>query len=204
MLRKIKEIFSQNSNKILSWENKKHNKKNYPLICKFQGSKDEFQDYDSFLVKDYQSALVYKNGEFLDIFSSGLYSIENKQEQIEIIWTETKIHSLKWGIPKSKGIQTDQGIIGIHGNIKLKIYNVRKFVEEIVGGTKSFDLQDLKELINGLLLNSIRQILRNFTIQDLHSKQIKRINQHLKTIMIEEIVNYGLNLESFNILGVKL
>jgi membrane protease subunit (stomatin/prohibitin family) len=204
MFKKIKGLLSQNKHKILSWEHKKQNKKNYPIIYRFQGSRANIKEFEYFLVKDYESALVYKEGELFDIFNSGLYTLEKNIDQIEIIWIETKVHNLKWGIPKSKGIQTKQGKLGGHGEIKFRISNVRKFFESVIGSKQSFDLYDLKEWINSLLLTSLRQTFRNFTIEGLHSDKIKKFTHHLRALMIEDLVSYGLTLESFNILGIKL
>jgi len=204
MFKKIKGLLSQNKHRVLSWEHKNHNKKNYPIIHRFQGFRANIKEFDYFLVKDYESALVYKDGEIFDIFNSGLYTLVENIEQIEIIWIETKVHTLKWGIPKSKGIQTIQGKLGGHGEIKFRISNVRIFFKSVIGSKQSFYLYDLKEWINSLLLNSLRQAFRNFKIESLHSDKIKKLTHHLRALMIEDLVSYGLSLKSFNVLGLKL
>src|SRR5271157_3602204 len=106
----------------------------------FPKSTDNIKKVRFFAVKDYEKALFYKNGEFMGEVRGGIYEIE-KQAQTkgtEIVWFDTSINEMPWGFPAENGFPTlDNSMVGLFGDMKLRLSDVRVFYQDVVGGATS-------------------------------------------------------------------
>ena len=89
-----------------------------------------------FIVKQgFEQALWIRNGVLLDTISGISYKFKKgEKEGSELIYVKLGDTKINWGIPRSNGIITVDGIkIGGHGDIILKIVNPADFVFNLVG-----------------------------------------------------------------------
>ncbi|HMF33603.1 MAG TPA: SPFH domain-containing protein, partial [Candidatus Lokiarchaeia archaeon] len=172
----------------------------------FPKSTDNIKKVRFFAVKDYEKALFYKNGEFVGEVRGGIYEIE-KQAQTkgtEIVWFDTSINEMPWGFPAENGFPTlDNSMVGLFGDMKLRLSDVRVFYQDVVGGGNEWTLQDLKDWIKGLLQTSLRDIFKRYELDQILREDRETVISQVEAKVAEEFSQYGLILESFNILGIK-
>ena len=94
-------------------------------------------------------------------------------------------------------------MIGLFGDIKLRISNVRTFYQDVVGGGNEWTLQDLKDWIKNLLQTSLRDIFKKYNVNQILREDRERVIDQVTAKVTEEFTKYGLDLVSFNVLGIK-
>ena len=191
---------------IIAWERGDVNSKNHPLLYIFPQPGDNIKDKKFFAVKDYEKALFYNKGELLGVLGGGVYELEKKAKikGTEIVWIDTSFIDIQWGIPQSDGIPTKDGIfIGLHGDLRLKISDIKIFYTDIVAGKSSWGVKNLKAWIMSLLNSSLRDIFKNYRAKQVILEERERVINLIIPKVSEEFMRYGLELETLNIVGVK-
>jgi membrane protease subunit (stomatin/prohibitin family) len=191
---------------IISWQRVDADSKNAPLLYIFPQPGDNIKNKKMFAVKDYEKALFYNKGELIDVLGGGIYELEKKAKikGTEIVWIDTSFINIPWGIPQSGGIPTRDGIfLGLHGDLRLKINDVKLFYHDVVAGKGTMGIQDLKDWIMSLLSSSFRDIFKNHHAKQVVLEDRERIINLIISKVSEEFMKYGLELETLNIIGVK-
>ncbi|MGV9172899.1 MAG: SPFH domain-containing protein [Promethearchaeia archaeon] len=177
-----------------------------PLMYSFPRQEDSMKGKKYFAVKDYERALFYNKGKLIDVLGGGVYELD-KEARIkgtEIVWIDTSMISIPWGVPKRNGIPTKDGcFIGLHGDLKLRISDVKTFYNDIVAGEREWAVQDLKEWIMSLLHTSLRDIFKEYPVKQILLEDRERLINQVIAKVTEEFLKYGLELESFNLLGLR-
>ncbi|MFX0049549.1 MAG: SPFH domain-containing protein [Candidatus Hermodarchaeota archaeon] len=202
---KGKEVVDYNP-EIIAWQRREVDSKNAPLLYVFPQPGDSIKDKKFFAVKDYEKALFYNKGELLGVLGGGVYELEKKAKikGTEIVWIDTSFIDIQWGIPQSNGIPTKDGIfIGLHGDLRLKINDVKIFYNDVVAGKSVWRVQNLKEWIMSLLNSSLRDIFKNHQAKQVVLEERERVINLITSKVSEEFMKYGLELETLNIIGVK-
>jgi len=205
MFRKIKD-YKHNDPEIITWQRVDKGRLETHLLHSFPQSTDNIKDKKYFSVKDYERALFYNKGELIGVLGGGVYELDKKAriKGTEIVWIDTSLIEIPWGIPKKDGIPTKDGfIIGIFGDLKLKINDVKTFYNDIVAGKKEWIVQDLKNWIISLLHTSLRDIFKSYNIKSIILEDRERVINLITSKITEEFLRYGLELETFNIIGMK-
>lgn len=191
---------------IIAWQREDVNSKNTPILYIFPQPGDNIKDKNFFAVKDYEKALFYNKGELIGVLGGGVYEFEKKAKikGTEIVWVDTSFIDIPWGIPQSNGIPTKDGIfIGLHGDLRLKIYDAKIFYNDVVAGKSNWSANNLKEWIMSLLNSSLRDIFKNYQAKQVVLEERERVINLITSKVSEEFMRYGLELETFNIIGVK-
>ena len=191
---------------IIAWQRGYADSKNAPLLYIFPQPGDNIKEKRFFAVKDYEKALFYNKGELLGVLGGGVYELEKKAKikGTEIVWINTSFIDIQWGIPQSNGIPTKDGIfIGLHGDLRLKINDVKLFYNDVVAGKGTWGVQNLKEWIMSLLNSSLRDIFKNHQAKQVVLEERERVINLITSKVSEEFMRYGLELETLNIIGVK-
>ncbi|MFX1357657.1 MAG: SPFH domain-containing protein [Promethearchaeota archaeon] len=191
---------------IVAWERGNVETVDAPLLYSFPQATENIKNKKYFSVKDYQKALFYNKGELLGILGGGVYELEKKAriKGTEIVWIDTSLIDIQWGIPQSNGIPTLDGFfLGLHGDLRLKIGNVKVFYNDVVAGKKEWTIRNLKEWIMSLLLSSFRDIFKNHKAREVVLEDRERVLNLVIAKVTEELSIYGLELETINIVGVK-
>ncbi|MEJ2296653.1 MAG: SPFH domain-containing protein, partial [Candidatus Lokiarchaeota archaeon] len=153
-----------------------------------------------------EKLLFYNKAELVDVLDGGVYELNKREKMkgLELVWIDTSFVKIQWGIPQSEGIPTKDGMfIGLHGDLNLKISSPKIFYTDVVAGRKNWNIKDLKNWIKGLMHTSLRDIFKNYTAKDILLEDRERVLNQSSSMMIEELLRYGLELDSINILGIK-
>jgi regulator of protease activity HflC (stomatin/prohibitin superfamily) len=191
---------------IIAWQRGDAELKNPPLLYVFPQPGDNIKEKKFFAVKDYEKVLFYDKGELLDTLGGGVYELEKKAKikGTEIVWIDTSFIDIPWGIPQSSGIPTKDGIfIGLHGDLRIRINDVKIFYNDVVAGKRDWRVQNLKEWIMSLLSTSLRDMFKNHQAKQIILEERERIINLITAKVSEELMKYGLELETLNIIGVK-
>ena len=198
--------FKDDDPEIIAWQREDRGNLDTSLMYSFPQPGEKIKDKKYFAVKDYERALFYNQGTLVDILRGGIYELDKKAriKGTEIVWIDTSLMEIPWGIPKKHGLPTKDGVtIGLFGDLKLKISDVKTFYNDIVAGKKEWVVQDLKDWIMSLLHTSLRDIFKNYNVKQVILEDRERVINLITSKITEEFLRYGLELETFNIIGIK-
>ncbi len=207
MFKKIKDKkFKDYDPEIIAWQRETKEGLETPLMYLFPQPGDNIKEKKFFAVKDYEKTLFYNKGELIGVLGGGVYELEKKAriKGTEIVWIDTSFTEIPWGIPQSEGIPTKDGyIVGLYGDLKLKISDVKVFYNDVVAGTKIWTVQNLKEWIVSLMHTSLRDIFKTYTAKSILLEDRERVINLITSKVTEEFLRYGLELETLNVIGIK-
>lgn len=205
-------------------------------LIKYEGDNKTFiwkhplEDFDSFtqlIVHESQEALFFLNGQALDLFGPGRYTLEtqsipeitkflklttgkrNTPFHSEVYFiNKTEQMAIKWGT--NSKIQYMEPIykfpleIGACGEMSLRVNNARKLLLKIVGTERGLTQEGLVAIFKSFLMTKVKSYIASFIMNN--NISIFEIDAHLSTMSndIKSILNedydiYGVSLESFNI-----
>lgn len=196
----------EDSDEIISWKREDKELLERPIIYSYPQLGDNIENKEAFAVRDYERALFYNKGELIDSLAGGVYELdkEDKITGTEIVYVDTSFIEIPWGIPLKNGVPSrDKFKIGLYGDLKLRISDVKKFYNDVVAGKKDWTVQVLKDWILSLLWTSIRDIFKNYLARQIIREERERVINLVASKVTEEFIQYGLQFESFNILGEK-
>jgi len=207
MFREIKhKKFKDSDPQIIAWQRGDRGAFDTPLMYIFPQRGDNIKEKKFFAVKDYEKAIFYNKGALVAVLGGGIYELDKNAriKGTEIVWIDTSFTEIPWGIPQSEGIPTKDGyIIGLYGDLKLKISDPKIFYNDVVAGTKIWTIQNLKEWIVGLIHTSLRDIFKTYTAKSIILEDRERVINLITSKVTEEFLRYGLELETFNVIGIK-
>ncbi len=207
MFREIKhKKFKDFDPEIIAWQRGDRGALDTPLMYIFPQRGDNIKEKKFFAVKDYEKAIFYNKGELVAVLGGGIYELDKNAriKGTEIVWIDTSFTEIPWGIPQSEGIPTQDGyIIGLYGDLKLKISDPKIFYNDVVAGTKIWSVHDLKKWIISLLHTSLRDIFKNYNAKSIILEDRDRVINLITSKVTEEFLRYGLELETFNVIGIK-
>ncbi|MBD3214460.1 MAG: hypothetical protein GF311_17745 [Candidatus Lokiarchaeota archaeon] len=207
MYKKIDEKgFKDINPKILAWHRVDEGTKTSILYIYPQPG-DDFKKKKYFAVKDYERALFYDKGELIGILEGGIYELNKKTKTkgTEIVWVDTSINEIKWGIPLSNGIPSKDGIIvGLHGTMKFRVNDVKTFYTDVIAGRKIWSLDDVKNWILSLLQTVLRDTFKNYTAKQILLEDRERVLNVVNSKIMEDFLKYGMEFESLNLLGIQV
>ena len=160
-------------------------------IIKYEGDnetlvwKHPIEDFNlgsQLIVHESQEAIFFRDGQALDLFGAGRYTLETQQlpilEKLYSLPTDTEgtfhseiyfinlIHqmAIKWGTPeKINFLEPTTGApisIGARGVLNFRIANARKFLLKLVGTAGKLTRQDLMEDGEGHIKNYFRSLIQ--------------------------------------------
>jgi len=207
MFREIKhKKFKDSDPQIIAWQREDRGALDTPLMYIFPQRGDNIKEKKFFAVKDYEKAIFYNKGALVAVLGGGIYELDKNAriKGTEIVWIDTSMNEIPWGIPQSEGIPTKDGyIIGLYGDLKLKISDPKIFYNDVVAGTKIWSVHDLKKWIISLLHTSLRDIFKNYNAKSIILEDRDRVINLITSKVTEEFLRYGLELETFNVIGIK-
>lgn len=207
MFRKVDgKKYKDNDPEIIAWQREDKGELETCLLSSFPQPGDNIKNKKYFAVKDYEKVLFYNKGELIDVLGGGIYELDKKAriKGTEIVWIDTSFLTIPWGVPMKDGIPTKDGfVVGLHGDLKLRINNAKIFYNDIVAGKKEWIAQDLKDWIMTLLHTSLRDIFKNYIMKSIILEERERIINFVTSKITDEFGRYGLELETFNVIGLK-
>ena len=202
-------------------------------IIKYEGDNSTFiwkhpcEDFNSLtqlIVHESQEAIFFMNGQALDLFGAGRYTLEtqnipligkvlnlptggNTPFHCEVYFiNKTEQMSIKWGTDsKVQYIEPTYGFpisIGASGEMSLRVEDSRKLLVKLVGTENFLGQQKLVSFFRSFLMTKVK----TYIAQVLKAKSINifEIDEHLTTFSIEiknllvsDFSDYGVALEQF-------
>jgi len=207
MFKEIKDKkFKDYDPEIIAWQRETKEGLETPLMYSYPQPGDNIKEKKFFAIKDYEKTLFYNKGELIGVLGGGIYELDKKAriKGTEIVWIDTSFTEIPWGIPQSEGIPTKDGyIVGLYGDLKLKISDVKVFYNDVVAGTKIWTIQNLKEWIVSLIHTSLRDIFKTYNAKSIILEDRERAINLITSKVTEEFLRYGLELETLNVIGIK-
>ncbi len=165
----------------------------------------DMRKVEKFGVRDFERVLIFNSGRLTSILEGGVYEIEknHRNSATEIVYVDNGVFDLRWGIPFfQESIKTSEFInIGMNGSLKLKVIDHPAFIEKVVAFKKDFTDQVVNDFITSLLVTSLRDIVKKYTLRNFIQANREDIKALTVTKVSQEFKIYGLELISIDILG---
>lgn len=211
----VKIVKNEKGNNVLAWK--------YP--------NDELNTLTQLIVDESEEAILYKNGQALDVFKAGRYTLDtpnipilNKIINLPFgcespfkaqVWFVNKVYTLdiKWGTREPIQIQDPkyQVIIPVRsfGEFGIRIEDSKKFLIKLVGKVSEFDVEDLKAYFRGLYLTKVKDSISSYLVKKGISvteinAYIDELSEYTKERMVPVLEEYGIKLASFYINDINV
>lgn len=206
-------------------------------VIKYEGSNNTFiykhpdEDFNALtqlIVHESQEAIFLMNGEALDLFGPGRYTLEtqnipylskyidktvkghpfhcevyfiNKTEQMGIKWgTDSKVQYIEptYGFPLE---------IGVSGEMSLRAEDSRKILSKLVGTEKDLDQSKLVSYFRAFLMSKVKTYIAQYmknnavSIFEIH-EHLTEFSDSLKIQLTPDFADYGVALERFFVTNV--
>lgn len=197
---------------------------NNVLVWKFDG--EDFNTLSQLIVHESQEAVFFKDGQALDIFGPGRYTLHSQnipllRHLINLPFNgESPFHcevyfinkvvsmDVQWSTPDWMPIQDAvyKIIIPIssNGQFAVRVSDDKKFLTNLVGTIPQFDQDTLIKYFKGILLSNIRDYIASQFVKEQISfleiqSHLRRISSGIATQLQDEFDKYGLELVNFNV-----
>lgn len=207
-------------------------------IIKYEGDNSTFiwkhpcEDFNSFtqlIVHESQEALFFKNGQALDLFGAGRYTLESQNIPLigkvlnratggespfhcEVYFiNKTEQMNIKWGTDsKVQYIEPTYGFpisIGASGEMSLRVADSRRLLLKLVGTEDFLSQQKLISFFRAFLMTRVKTYIAQTMKQN--AINIFEIDEHLTIFseslhgqLIPDFADYGVSLERFFVTNV--
>lgn len=191
--------------------------------------KEDFNTQSQLIVHESQEAIFFLNGQPLDLFGSGRYTLEtanipllqklkniptdgvspfhcevyfiNKVEQMAIRWgTDSKIQYLE----PTYGFPIS---IGANGEMSLRVQDSKRLLVNLVGTERDLSQEKLVSYFRAFLMtkvkNYIAQIMRESAINIFEiDEHLIKFSEALQKKLLPDFADYGLSLERFFVIAI--
>ena len=202
-------------------------------VIKYEGDTDclvwkyPYEDFNTFsqlIVNESQEAILFKDGQALDRFTSGKYTMHtgnipllnkivnlpsggespfhctvcfiNKAEKMQLLWG---VGGINYSDPN---LNNYTFVIGTHGELSLTVTDSRKLLIKLVGTGTELTAEQLSGYFRTAIATHVKTILptilkaNNTSIFDVES-DLTGLSDVLKEKISAELDNYGVSLERF-------
>ena len=207
-------------------------------IIKYEGDNSTFiwkhptQDFNSLtqlIVHESQEAIFFMNGQALDLFGAGRYTLETQNipkigkflnratgdetpfhAEVYFI-NKTEQMSIKWGTDsKVQYIEPTYGFpisIGASGEMSLRAEDSRKLLLKLVGTENFLGQQKLVGFFRSFLMTRVKtyiaQVMKNNSINIFEiDENLTMFSEAIKNLLVGDFAEYGVALEQFFVTNV--
>lgn len=191
--------------------------------------KEDFNTSSQLIVHESQEAIFFLNGQPLDLFGSGCYTLEtanipilqkikniptggvspfhcevyfvNKVEQMSIQWgTDSKVQYME----PTYGFPLS---IGANGEMSLRVQDSKKLLIKIVGTERDLSQAKLVNYFRAFLMTKVKtyiaQVMKNSTISIFEmDEHLIEFSDELKKRLQLDFLDYGISLERFFVTSI--
>lgn len=202
-------------------------------IIKYEGDNSTFiwkhpcEDFNSLtqlIVHESQEAIFFMNGQALDLFGAGRYTLETQNIPLigkvlnratgdkspfhcEVYFiNKTEQMSIKWGTDsKVQYVEPTYGFplsIGASGEMSLRADNARKLLLKLVGTENFLGQQKLVSFFRAFLMTRVKtyiaQVMKSNAINIFEiDENLTSFSEAIKKLLISDFAEYGVALEQF-------
>ena len=207
-------------------------------VIKYEGNNETFiwkhpcEDFNSLtqlIVHESQEAIFFLNGQALDLFGAGRYTLETQNIPMlgkylnrttgdktpfhcEVYFiNKTEQMSIKWGTDsKVTYVEPTYGFpisIGASGEMSLRAADSRKLLLKLVGTENFLGQQKLVSFFRAFLMTRIKTYMAQYMKNN--AVNIFEIDEHLtafshamKELLVPDFADYGISLERFFVTNI--
>ena len=185
---------------------------------------EDFNGLTQLIVHESQEAIFFMNGQALDLFGAGRYTLETQnipkigKVLSRVAGDESPFHaevyfinkteqmSIKWGTDsKVQYIEPTYGFplsIGASGEMSLRVEDSRKLLLKLVGTENFLGQQKLVGFFRSFLMTKVKtyiaQVLKAKSINIFEiDEQLTVFSNEIKHLLISDFAEYGVSLEQF-------
>lgn len=206
---------------------------NIAEVIKYEGDNSTFiwkhpcEDFNSLtqlIVHESQEAIFFMNGQALDLFGPGRYTLETQNIPLigkalnratgdktpfhcEVYFTnKTEQMSIKWGTDsKVQFLEPKYGFpisIGASGEMSLRVENSRKLLLKLVGTENLLGQQKLVGFFRAFLMTRVKtymaQVMKTNAINIFEiDENLTSFSDSIKKLLVPDFADYGISLERF-------
>ena len=207
-------------------------------VIKYEGDNSTFvwkhpsEDFNSLtqlIVHESQEAIFFMNGQALDLFGAGRYTLETQNIPMigkllnlvtgkytpfhcEVYFVnKTEQMSIKWGTDsKVQYIEPTYGFpisIGVSGEMSLRVDDARKLLVKLVGTEKYLGQQRMVSFFRAFLMTKVKTYIAKtmresaINIFEIDEKLVE-FSETLKKMLVDDFLDYGVVLEKFFVTNV--
>ncbi|GAB1485326.1 SPFH domain-containing protein [Aminivibrio sp.] len=192
---------------------------------------DELGTWSQLVVGESQEAILFRNGQALDLFGPGRYTLSTANVPLlsrvvnlpfggespfkAEVWFVNKVHVLdvKWGTAVPLQLQDPKyGIllpVRSYGQFGLRVEDSRKFLIKLVGALPRFDREALVRYFRGLLLTRAADLISTYLVHKRIS--VVEVNAFLDEIsdeMLDRVrplfAQYGIDVVNFFVNSINI
>ena len=207
-------------------------------IIKYEGNNNTFiwkhpcEDFNSLtqlIVHESQEAIFFMNGQALDLFTAGRYTLETQNIPLigkmfnlmtgdrtpfhcEVYFiNKTEQMSIKWGTDsKVQYIEPTYGFpisIGASGEMSLRAADSRKLLLKLVGTENFLDQQKLTSFFKAFLMARVKtyiaQVMKSKKINIFEiDERLTEFSEDIRQLLIPDFEDYGIALERFFVTNI--
>lgn len=211
---------------------------NISEIIKYEGDNGTFiwkhpcEDFNSMtqlIVHESQEAIFFMNGQALDLFSPGRYTLETQNIPLigkvlnratgdktpfhcEVYFiNKTEQMSIKWGTDsKVQYIEPTYGFpisIGASGEMSLRVEDSRKLLVRLVGTERDLSQQKLVGFFRAFLMTRVKtyiaQVMKTNAINIFEiDENLTMFSENIHKLLIPDFLGYGVSLERFFVTNI--
>ena len=209
-------------------------------VIKYEGPQDVFvwkhpcEDFNTksqLIVHESQEAIFFRNGQALDTFPGGRYTLETQNIPIlrnivglsmggicpfhcEVYYINKAISmGIPWGTDSPIEMLDAEYRLPVkltsYGDFSLRVKDGRKFLIKLVGTVKSYTQENIRAYFSEIMAAHIRDCIANVMegkqIGALHvNTQLIYLSREIKTLLSDVFLAYGLELNHFAVSAVKV
>ncbi|MDR3291007.1 MAG: SPFH domain-containing protein [Methanobrevibacter sp.] len=183
---------------------------------------EDFNTQSQLIVHESQEAILYKNGQALDLFGPGRHRLTSQNMPIlrklinmptggvsafhcEVYFINKAVTlNVEWGTPsKFQVLDSTFNVpldVGASGNMEFKIKNSRKFLIEVVGTQRSLNSSQLTQYFKGKIITKVKSYLAKVMSQISYlvvNQNLEDISEAIKEKLAIDFNFYGVNLINF-------
>ena len=200
-------------------------------VLVYKHPKTDFSAGSQLIVHESQEAVFFRNGQLLDSFESGRYTLDSEdfpavgREFKHAFGKETPFHAEVYFVNKSDCMTVLWGTsspmliqdpiydvilpVRSNGQFTVRVENSRKFLLKLIGTTERFDSETLTYFFRGLLMNKIKDYIARIMV--VNHISFLQIHAHLSDIaevihkkIQPDFSEYGLAIPAFYINSISV
>ena len=200
----------------------KYDGDNSTFIWKYPG--EDFNTLSQLIVHENQEAIFFKNGQALDLFGPGRYTLETQNIPLisklinlpmggkspfhcEVYFiNKTEQMGLKWGTDtRVQYIEPTYGFplsIGASGEMSLRVEDGRKLLIKLVGTENGLSREELVRFFRAFLMTKVKtyiaQVMKTNAINIFEiDENLTSFSENLHSLLKPDFADYGVSLERF-------
>ena len=192
---------------------------------------DELGTWTQLVVRESQEAILFKNGQALDLFTPGRHTLGTANVPLLAglirlpfggespfkaeVWFVNKVSMLnvKWGTPDPIQIQDPRYKVFLpvrsFGQFGVRVADARKFLVKLVGTVRLFDQEHLNTLFRGLVLTKAKDLISSYLVKQ--GISVVEVNAHLDDMsghirerLASVVEEYGIEVPNFFVNSINI